>query len=215
MKLISEEIESVNFITEEKGGKKSHFIEGVFLQSDIKNRNGRMYPMNTLSREVGRYNESFIQKGRALGELGHPDGPTVNLDRVSHKIISLKQEGKNFIGKAKILETPMGKIASSLLSEGVKLGVSSRGLGSIERRGNMNIVKDDFMLSTAADIVADPSAPDAFVNGIMEGKEWVWEGGILREQLAEKTEKRINTLVDQKRLEEYKLNLFNDFLSNL
>ena len=154
MKLISEEIESVNFITEDNGGKKSHFIEGVFLQSDIKNRNGRMYPLQTLSREVGRYNESFIKKGRALGELGHPDGPTVNLDRVSHKIISLNQEGKNFVGKAKILETPMGKIASSLLSEGVKLGVSSRGLGSIERRGGMNIVKDDFMLSTAADIVA-------------------------------------------------------------
>ena len=214
MKLISEEIESVNFITEEKGGKKSHFIEGVFLQSDIKNRNGRMYPMNTLSREVGRYNESFIEKGRALGELGHPDGPTVNLDRVSHKIISLKQEGKNFIGKAKILETPMGKIASSLLSEGVKLGVSSRGLGSIERRGNINIVKDDFMLSTAADIVADPSAPDAFVEGIMEGKEWVMAEGRWQESLYEQSKKYLNNS-PQSELDARKLEVFESFLRNI
>ena len=214
MKLISEEIESVNFITEEKGGKKSHFIEGVFLQSDIKNRNGRMYPMNTLSREVGRYNESFIDKGRALGELGHPDGPTVNLDRVSHKIISLKQEGKNFIGKAKILETPMGKIASSLLSEGVKLGVSSRGLGSIERRGNINIVKDDFMLSTAADIVADPSAPDAFVEGIMEGKEWVMAEGRWQESSYEQSKKYLDNS-PQSELDERKLEVFESFLRNI
>ena len=214
MKLISEEIESVNFITEEKGGKKSHFIEGVFLQSDIKNRNGRMYPMNTLSREVGRYNESFIKKGRALGELGHPDGPTVNLDRVSHKIISLKQEGKNFIGKAKILETPMGKIASSLLSEGVKLGVSSRGLGSIERRGNINIVKDDFMLSTAADIVADPSAPDAFVEGIMEGKEWVMAEGRWQESSYEQSKKYLNNS-PQSELDARKLEVFESFLRNI
>ena len=214
MKLISEEIESVNFITEETGGKKSHFIEGVFLQSDIKNRNGRMYPMNTLSREVGRYNESFIQKGRALGELGHPDGPTVNLDRVSHKIISLTQEGKNFIGKAKILETPMGKIASSLLSEGVKLGVSSRGLGSIERRGNMNIVKDDFMLSTAADIVADPSAPDAFVEGIMEGKEWVMAEGRWQESSYEQSKKYLDNS-PQSELDARKLEVFESFLRNI
>ena len=214
MKLISEEIESVNFITEEKGGKKSHFIEGVFLQSDIKNRNGRMYPMNTLSREVGRYNESFIQKGRALGELGHPDGPTVNLDRVSHKIISLTQEGKNFIGKAKILETPMGKIASSLLSEGVKLGVSSRGLGSIERRGNMNIVKDDFMLSTAADIVADPSAPDAFVEGIMEGKEWVMAEGRWQESAYYQSKKYLDNS-QQSELDARKLEVFESFLRNI
>jgi hypothetical protein len=214
MKLISEEIESVNFITEEKGGKKSHFIEGVFLQSDIKNRNGRMYPMNTLSREVGRYNESFIKKGRALGELGHPDGPTVNLDRVSHKIISLNQEGKNFIGKAKILETPMGKIASSLLSEGVKLGVSSRGLGSIERRGNMNVVKDDFMLSTAADIVADPSAPDAFVEGIMEGKEWVMAEGRWQESSYEQSKKYLNNS-PQSELDARKLEVFESFLRNI
>ena len=204
MKLISEEIVDVEFITEESSGKKSHFIEGVFLQSDIRNRNGRMYPFDTLNREVSKYNEGYIQRGRALGELGHPDGPTINLDRVSHKIVSLRAEGKNFIGKAKLLETPMGKIAKNLLDEGVKLGVSSRGLGSIEKRGDTNIVKDDFMLSTAADIVADPSAPDAFVEGIMEGKDWVWDGGILREKYAEKTYKYINTLVDQKKLDEQK-----------
>ena len=216
MKLITEEISSVKFITEGKGAKKKMYIEGVFLQGDIKNRNGRMYPVGTLAKEVERYNESFVQKGRALGELGHPDGPTVNLDRVSHKITSLKQEGNNFMGKAQLLDTPMGKIAKSLIGEGVTLGVSSRGVGSLkENRDGCKVVGEDFMLATAADIVADPSAPDAFVSGIMEGKEWVWEGGILREQLAEKTEKRINTLVDQKRLEEYKLNLFNDFLSNL
>ena len=216
MKLITEEISSVKFITEGKGAKKKMYIEGVFLQGDIKNRNGRMYPVNTLAKEVGRYNESFVEKGRALGELGHPEGPTVNLDRVSHKITSLRQEGNNFIGKAQLLETPMGKIAKSLISEGVTLGVSSRGVGSLkEDNKGCKVVGEDFMLATAADIVADPSAPDAFVSGIMEGKEWVWEGGILREQLAQKTEKRINTLVDQKALEEHKLNLFNDFLLNL
>ena len=216
MKLITEEISSVKFIVEGKGAKKKMYIEGVFLQGDIKNRNGRMYPVNTLAKEVGRYNESFVQKGRALGELGHPEGPTVNLDRVSHKITSLRQEGNNFIGKAQLLETPMGKIAKSLIAEGVTLGVSSRGVGSLkEDNKGCKVVGEDFMLATAADIVADPSAPDAFVSGIMEGKEWVWEGGILREQLAKQTEKRINTLVDQKALEEHKLNLFNDFLLNL
>jgi len=216
MKLITEEISTVKFITEGKGAKKKMYIEGVFLQGDIKNRNGRMYPVGTLSKEVGRYNESFVKKGRALGELGHPDGPTVNLDRVSHKITELRQEGNNFMGKAQLLDTPMGKIAKSLIGEGVTLGVSSRGVGSLkEDRDGCKVVGEDFMLATAADIVADPSAPDAFVSGIMEGKEWVWEGGILREQLAQKTEKRINTLVDQKRLEEHKLNLFNDFLLNL
>ena len=217
MKLIREEIESVKFLVETtKSGKKSLYIEGVFLQGEIKNRNGRMYPMETLRREVNRYNEAHVQAGRALGELGHPDGPTVNLDRVSHKIVSLKESGSNFIGKAKILNTPMGKIASSLIEEGVKLGVSSRGIGSLRTtKEGVNIVGDDFMLATAADIVADPSAPDAFVEGIMEGKEWVWEGGILREKYAEQTKRRINTLVDQKVLEEHKLNLFNDFLNNL
>ena len=175
-----------------------------------------MYPCETLAKEVSRYNEAFITKGRALGELGHPDGPTVNLDRVSHKITSLRQEGSDFIGRAKILSTPMGDIAKSLLGEGVKLGVSSRGVGSVAMNNEgVNVVGEDFMLATAADIVADPSAPDAFVSGIMEGKEWIWEGGILREQQAAQTQKRINTLVDQKRLEEKKLELFGDFLSNL
>ena len=216
MKLITEEISNVKIITEGKGSNKKLYIEGVFLQGEIKNRNGRMYPIETLKREVERYNESFVQKGRALGELGHPDGPTVNLDRVSHKITSLVQEGNNFKGKAQILNTPMGKIASSLLDEGVMLGVSSRGVGSLKMTNEGHkVVGEDFMLATAADIVADPSAPDAFVQGIMEGKEWVWDGGILREQLAEKTQKRINTLVDQKTLDEHKLQLFNDFLSNL
>ena len=216
MKLITEEISDVKFITEGKGAKKKMYIEGVFLQGDLKNRNGRMYPVQTLAKEVNRYNEAFVAKGRALGELGHPDGPTVNLDRVSHKITSLRQEGNNFVGKAQLLETPMGKIAKSLLDEGVTLGVSSRGVGSLRESSNgCKVVGEDFMLATAADIVADPSAPDAFVSGIMEGKEWVWEGGILREQLASQTKKHINTLVDQKVLEEHKLNLFNEFLSNL
>ena len=216
MKLITEEVARVKFIVEGKGAQKKMYIEGVFLQGEIKNRNGRMYPINTLAKEVNRYNESFVKKGRALGELGHPEGPTVNLDRVSHKITSLVQEGNNFRGKAQLLSTPMGKIAQNLIGEGVTLGVSSRGVGSLkEDLHGCKVVGEDFMLATAADIVADPSAPDAFVSGIMEGKEWVWEGGILREQLAEKTQKRINTLVDQRKLEEHKLNLFNDFLSNL
>ena len=216
MKLITEEIESVEFLVEQKNGKKAMYIEGVFLQGNIQNRNGRMYPAEVLRKEVARYNENHIQSGRALGELGHPEGPTVNLDRVSHKIISLKENGSNFIGKAKILGTPMGKIASNLIEEGVKLGVSSRGIGSLRpTKEGVNVVGDDFMLATAADIVADPSAPDAFVEGIMEGRDWVWDGGILRERMAAKTYKQINTLVDQKQLEENKLNLFNDFLSNL
>ena len=182
MKLIREEIEKVEFIVESNNGKKSLYIEGIFLQGNICNRNGRMYPMETLRREVARYNENHVVAGRALGELGHPDGPTVNLDRVSHKIVSLKESGSNFIGKAKILNTPMGKIASSLIEEGVKLGVSSRGIGSLRPdRERVNIVGDDFMLASAADIVADPSAPDAFVECIMGVKEWVWDGGILRE----------------------------------
>jgi len=216
MKLIREEIETVDFIVEERNGKQSLYIEGVFLQGNIKNRNGRMYPMETLRREVSRYNENHVVAGRALGELGHPDGPTVNLDRVSHKIVSLRESGSNFIGKAKILDTPMGRIAKNLIDEGVKLGVSSRGIGSLKMtREGINVVGDDFMLATAADIVADPSAPDAFVEGIMEGKEWVWDGGILREKYAAKTYKQINTLVTQRSLEENKLNLFNDFLNNL
>ena len=216
MKLITEEIEQVEFIVENRNGKKNLYIEGVFLQGNIKNRNGRMYPMETLRKEVSRYNENHVQSGRALGELGHPDGPTVNLDRVSHKIVSLKESGSNFVGKAKILGTPMGKIASNLLGEGVKLGVSSRGIGSLKpTKEGYSVVGEDFQLATAADIVADPSSPDAFVDGIMEGKEWIWDGGILREKLAEKTYKQINTLVTQKKLDEQKLDLFNDFLSNL
>jgi hypothetical protein len=216
MKLITEEIEKVKVIVEQANGKKSLFIEGIFLQANKPNRNKRLYEMRILEREVKRYNENFIQKGRALGELGHPDGPTLNLDRVSHKIVQLERAGDNFKGKAKILETPMGKIASSLLDEGVCLGVSSRGVGSlIPTNEGYSVVGEDFMLATAADIVADPSAPDAFVNGIMEGKEWIWSGGVLREKLAQRTYNRINTLVDEKRLNEHKIELFKDFLSNL
>ena len=217
MKLIREEIEDIKILTESRNGKKSLYIEGIFLQGNIKNRNGRMYPMETLQKEVGRYIKEQVDQGRAVGELGHPDSPTVNLDRVSHKIMSLRESGSNFIGKAKILEsTPMGKIASSLLSEGVKLGVSSRGIGSLKpTKEGFNVVSDDFMLATAADIVADPSAPDAFVEGIMEGKEWVWEGTVLRERKAEEIKNRVDTLVSQKRLEEQKLNLFNEFINSL
>jgi hypothetical protein len=216
MKLITEEIESVEVITENVNGKKTLYIQGPFLQTEQPNRNNRVYRLPVMEREVKRYTEQYVNKGRALGELGHPDGPTVNLDRVSHKIVSLQREGNNFIGKAQILSTPMGKIAESLLKEGVTLGVSSRGIGSVKpTREGYNEVGEDFMLATAADIVADPSAPDAFVQGIMEGKEWCWDGGILREKAAEKTYKRINTLVDENILEEYKLSLFNEFLNSL
>ena len=216
MKLIREEIEKVEVITEEKNGKKLLYIQGPFLQTEQQNRNGRVYRLNVMEREVKRYHDQYICKGRALGELGHPDGPTINLDRVSHKIVSLEQKGNDFIGKAQILSTPMGKIAESLLNEGVTLGVSSRGIGSLRpTKEGYSEVGEDFMLATAADIVADPSAPDAFVQGIMEGKEWVWDGGVLREKLATKTYKTINTLVDQRRLDEHKLNLFNEFLNNL
>ena len=215
MKLISEEIESVEIIAEEKNGKNNLYIQGPFLQAEVVNRNKRFYPLETMVNEVSRYNSTFTDKGRALGELGHPDGPQINLDRVSHKIVSLTQEGNNFIGKAQILSTPMGKIAESLLSEGVKLGVSSRGMGSIKNVDGVNHVGEDFMLATAADIVADPSAPDAFVDGIMEGKEWVWEGNVLREMKCNEVKKSINNLVDQEILEANKLRLFADFLSNL
>ena len=216
MKLITEEVQKVKFIVEGKGAEKKMFIEGIYLQGNMRNRNGREYPVDILDREVKRYNESFIQKGRALGELGHPDGPTINLDRVSHKITSLVREGNNFKGRSQLLSTPMGKIAQSLIGEGVTLGVSSRGVGSlIQTNEGHKVVGEDFMLATAADIVADPSAPDAFVQGIMEGKEWVWDGGILREQFVEKTYKTINTLVDKKILNEHKLKLFDNFLSNL
>jgi len=214
MKLITENIEEINVLVEEHNGKKHLYIEGIFLQSEIKNRNGRVYPFNVLNREVQRYNEHYVKTGRALGELGHPDGPTVNLDRVSHRIVELRSEGTNFFGKAKILDTPMGQIAKSLLDEGVKLGVSSRGMGSLEERNGSNYVRDDFMLATAADIVSDPSAPDAFVNGIMEGKEWIWDGGILREQQVTKYHKYISNST-RKNIEERKLKAFEHFLSNL
>jgi|TARA_B100000073_G_scaffold201980_1_gene167284 hypothetical protein len=214
MKLITEQIEAVEFLVEESGSKKNHFIEGVFLQADIKNRNGRVYEMNVLEKEVGRYTESYISKDRALGELGHPEGPTVNLDRVSHKIVSLQKEGHNFIGKAKILDTPMGKIAKNLIDEGVKLGVSSRGVGSISERNGASYVRDDFMLATAADIVADPSAPDAFVEGIMEGKEWVWNNGILTERHIQSIKNGIDAATLHN-LQERKVSAFAEFLKGL
>ena len=214
MKLITEEIEQVEFIVEQRNGKKNLYIEGVFLQGNIQNRNGRMYPMETLRKEVARYNESNINSGRALGELGHPDGPTVNLDRVSHKIVSLKESGSNFIGKAKILSTPMGKIAESLISEGVKLGVSSRGVGSLkEDRGGCKVVGEDFMLATV-DIVQDPSAPEAFVNGIMEGVDWVWDNGILKPQEIEIIETEIKEARNM-RSADIEIKAFKNFLSKL
>ena len=182
IKLISEAVEEVEYITEAKeGGGKNYKIKGIFLQADIKNRNGRVYPMEVLQKEVSRYNKKFINENRAYGELGHPDGPTVNLERVSHMVTSLTPDGKNFIGEAKVMETPMGKIVKSLMNEGGKLGVSSRGMGSLNQKNGANYVRDDFYLATAADIVADPSAPNAFVEGIMEGKEWVWNNGALME----------------------------------
>ncbi len=214
MKLITEQIENVQILTEEKDGKKLLYIEGVFLQSELKNRNGRMYPFDVLNREVERYNEEYVQSKRALGELGHPDGPTINLDRVSHRITSLRAEGNNFVGKAQILDTPMGNIAKSLLGEGVQLGVSSRGMGSIDKREDCNVVRDDFMLTTAADIVADPSAPDAFVNGIMEGKEWVWDNGLLKEKEIAKYQRYIED-ASRYQLEERVLKSFEHFLGKL
>ena len=214
MKLITETIEDVQILTEERDGKKLLYIEGVFLQGAIKNRNGRMYPFEVLDREVERYNEEYVRTKRALGELGHPDGPTINLDRVSHRITSLKAEGNNFIGKAQILDTPMGNIAKNLLGEGVQLGVSSRGMGSIQKVEDCNVVADDFMLTTAADIVADPSAPDAFVNGIMEGKEWVWDNGLLKEKEIAKYQRYMDEAT-RRTMEEKTLKVFEHFLSNL
>ena len=211
MKLIREEIETVEVLYEQSNGKKTFYIQGPFLQGDIKNRNGRIYESRILAKEVDRYNENYIAKNRAMGELGHPDGPTVNLDRVSHKITSLKQEGSNFIGKAKILETPMGRIAGALLNDGVTLGVSSRGMGSLESRNDVNYVGEDFMLATAADIVADPSAPDAFVQGIMEGKEWVWDNGLLKEQDVARSKARLES-VSASQLDEAILDEFYNLL---
>jgi hypothetical protein len=214
MKLIREEINDATYLVEENEGKKNYTIKGVFLQSDIKNRNGRIYPSDVLLKEVKRYNQEFINKNRAFGELGHPEGPTVNLERVSHMIKKLYPEGKNYVGEAKIMDTPYGKIVKSLIDEGAKLGVSSRGMGSLVQRNGHNYVGNDFYLATAADIVADPSAPDAFVEGIMENKEWVWNNGILVEQDVEAWKQE---LIKTKRLElaEKKANIFKDFLSKL
>ena len=214
MRLIAEELTDVKFLTEEKEGKKNYFIEGIFLQSEIANKNGRMYPFKTLQREVAKYHENFIRQGRALGELGHPEGPSINLDRVSHKIERLNEDGNNFVGRAKILDTPNGKIAKSLLDEGVRLGVSSRGMGSLKKESTCNVVQDDFMLATAADIVADPSAPDAFVDGIMEGKEWIWDNGILKESAIAEIKKEIDQAT-LRNLQERKISAFDKFLRSL
>ena len=215
MKLITEQNNDIEVLTEEKDGKKSTYIKGVFLQTEITNRNGRMYKFDTMNREVSKYNEEFVNRGRALGELGHPEGPTLNLDRVSHKIVELYPEGTNFIGKAKLMETPMGKIAKSLLEEGVQLGVSSRGLGSIKKEGNCSVVADDFILSTAADIVADPSAPDAFVEGIYEGREWVTVDGKIKERQIEEIKAAIDNAPTPQELQERKLSAFAAFLRSI
>ena len=215
MKLIAEQIQDVEYITEEKdGGGKEMKIRGIFMQADQKNRNGRVYPMGVLQKEVNRYNKEFVAEGRAFGELGHPEGPTVNLDRVSHMITKLEADGKNFVGEAKLLSTPMGEIAKALIKDGGKLGVSSRGMGSLESKGGANYVKDDFYLATAADIVADPSAPQAFVEGIMEGKEWVWDNGILKEVEIAGIKDEINEGVRRKQANVSAL-AFAKFLSKL
>ena len=215
MKLITETIEDIEVLTEAntKGGK-DYKIRGVFMQADIKNRNGRVYPVATLSKEVSRYTTEYINKRRAFGELGHPDGPTVNLERVSHMITSLKPEGKNFIGEAKIMDTPYGKIVKNLIDEGAQLGVSSRGMGSIQSSSQGNVVGKDFYLATAADIVADPSAPDAFVEGIMEGKEWIWDNGVLKSKSIEEYKSEIER-ARRTELAEVKSKIFKDFVSKL
>ena len=215
MRLITEQNNDIEVLTEDKDGKKSTYIKGIFLQTEITNRNGRMYKFDTMNREVSKYNEEFVNRGRALGELGHPEGPTLNLDRVSHKIVELYPEGTNFIGKAKLMETPMGKIAKSLLEEGVQLGVSSRGLGSIKKEGNCQVVADDFILSTAADIVADPSAPDAFVEGIYEGREWVQADGRIKEQQIEQIKAAIDNAPTPQELQERKISAFAAFLRSI
>lgn len=215
MKLIKEVSESVNLVTEAKDGKKEHFIEGIFLQSELKNRNGRMYPESVMDKEVARYMKEQVEHNRAYGELGHPDTPSINLDRVSHLIVSLRKEGKNYVGKAKILETPMGQIAKGLLEGGANLGVSSRALGSLKSNNEgIQIVQDDFMLSTAADIVADPSAPDAFVRGIMESKEWVFVDGKFVENHIEEVKNTIRK-TSSRQLEEAKIHAFQKFLMKI
>ena len=216
MKLISEVVDDsmVEFITEEKNGSKSHYIRGVFMQAEQKNRNGRVYPKAILKEQVNKYIKEYVDQNRAFGELGHPDGPIVNLERVSHMIKELKEDGNNFMGKAKIMDTPYGKIVKNLIDEGAKLGVSSRGMGSLKNVGGTNIVQDDFYLATAADIVADPSAPEAFVEGIMEGKEWVWDNGVIRERAVQKLKDEL-VKAKQKQLEETKIRLFTKFMSKL
>jgi len=216
MKLISEfTTNDLGCLVEEReDGKKDYYIKGVFMQSEIKNRNGRVYPKNVLREEVKRYTKDFIKQDRAFGELGHPQGPTINLDRASHLITSLEEDGNNFVGKAKILSTPMGSIVKNLIDDGAKLGVSSRGLGSLEEKGGAQYVKGDFQLATAADIVADPSAPDAFVNGIMEGVEWIWENGILKAQKIEQYKTEISSAKSSE-LEEAKLRVWSDFVRSL
>ena len=216
MRLIKEFNQEINYLTEETKNKNKPnvFIEGVFLQSDLKNKNGRIYPREIMQREVNRYVKENVLTKRAYGELGHPDGPTVNLDRVSHMIVSLKEDGNNYIGRAKVMDTPMGKIVKELISEGAQLGVSSRGLGSLKERNGINEVQDDFMLATAADIVADPSAPDAFVSGIMEGKEWIFVNGKWTEQDIEEARATISG-ANSAHLEEEKLQVFNNFLEKL
>jgi hypothetical protein len=217
MKLISEHVDEIEYITEDTDdGKKNYRIKGVFMQAEIKNRNNRMYPMNVLENEVKRYNKEYVQQKRAFGELGHPDGPTVNLERVSHMITGLYPDGKNFIGEAKIMDTPYGKIVKNLIDEGAKLGVSSRGMGSLEPRRNMHVVKDDFYLATAADIVADPSAPNAFVEGIMEGKEWIWENGMIKEMDIEAYKRELEKNYARKAAREEKAaDVFADFMSKI
>jgi len=214
MKLIRETVEAVKYITEEKNGVKSLYIQGPFLVAEQKNKNGRIYEARILAKEAARYTDEYISKNRAFGELGHPDTPSINLDRVSHLIVDLKQEGNNFIGKAKILETPMGKIASSLMNGGATLGVSSRGMGSLKNIGGINYVQDDFYLATAADIVADPSGPGCFVNGLMEHKEWVWDNGLIKEMDVNAYYEQIKK-AKQKQIDEISLKIFENFLKKI
>lgn len=216
MKLITELNEEVKYLVEEKEGKKNYFIEGIIMQADITNRNGRMYPSHIMEKEVGRYNEDYVNKGRAYGELGHPAGPTINLERASHMFKSLRREGNNFVGRAKIMDTPMGNIVKSLIAEGASLGISSRGMGSIkENKNGIMEVQADFHLATAGDIVADPSAPDAFVRGIMEGVEWVWDNGLLKAERIEQYKEEINRGARQKISEQTAIKVFNQFFQDL
>ena len=214
MKLITETTQSdIQVLTEDKNGQKSYYIKGVFMEADTKNRNGRVYPGEIMDKEIGRYNNEYVKQNRAMGELGHPEGPTVNLERVSHIIKNLSVDGKQIIGEAKIMDTPYGKIVKNLIDEGAKLGVSSRGMGSLKEQDGVNVVQEDFMLA-AVDVVADPSAPNAFVNGIMEGKEWIWDNGVLKPVVIEQYKKVIKNTPSRK-LEEQAMNLFKDFISRL